>query len=72
MVCYAAPVIVYHGVLFFTTIGSEKHTMIHNHWLRIKHHESKPLAQHNTSLFTTTGLIIAHHDSQPLAQHNTP
>jgi hypothetical protein len=28
--------------------------MIHNHWLRITHHDSQPLAQHNTPSFTTT------------------
>jgi hypothetical protein len=57
--------------------------MINNHWISITHHDSKPLAQHNTPWITTTGsvkhtMIInhwlskTHHDSQPLAQHSTP
>jgi hypothetical protein len=29
--------------------------MINNHWLSITHHDSQPLAQHSTPLFTTTG-----------------
>jgi hypothetical protein len=29
--------------------------MIHNHCLRITHHDSQPLAQHNTPQCTTTG-----------------
>jgi len=56
--------------------------MIHNHWLSITHHDTQPLAQHNTPQFTTTGsakltmihnhwLSIAHHDSQLLSQYNT-
>jgi hypothetical protein len=31
--------------------------MIHNHWLSITPHESQPLAQHYTPLFTTTGSV---------------
>jgi hypothetical protein len=29
--------------------------MIHNHWLIIAHHDSQPLARHNTPWFTSTG-----------------
>jgi hypothetical protein len=57
--------------------------MIHNHWLSIAHHDSQPLAQHNSPWRTTFGTawqtmihnhwhIITHNDSQPLAQHSTP
>jgi hypothetical protein len=38
----------------FTTNGSGKHTVVHNHWLRIAQHESKPLPQQNTPLFIIT------------------
>jgi hypothetical protein len=41
-----------------------------NH-LSIAHHESQPIAQHNT-LNNNHWLSIAQHDSQPLAQHNSP
>jgi hypothetical protein len=67
MVCYSGPVVVNNGV--FTTTRSF-----------ITHHDSQPLAQHNTPWFTTTGsalhtmisnhwLIIAPHNSQPLAHY---
>jgi hypothetical protein len=57
--------------------------MIYNHWLRITHHDSQPLAQNNTPSVTTTGsasltiihnhwLRVTQHDSQPLAKNNTP
>jgi hypothetical protein len=39
----------------FTTTGSAKLTMIHNHWLSIAHNMSQPLAQDNSQWFTTTG-----------------
>jgi hypothetical protein len=45
--------------------------MIHNHWLNIKHHDSQPLAQHN-SLWLNHLHSITHNQSQSLAQHYTP
>jgi hypothetical protein len=43
ILCYAEPVVVNHDVLFCAS-GCEswcvKHTMIHNHWLSITHHDS--------------------------------
>jgi hypothetical protein len=70
VVCYAEPVVVYHGVLFlasdcesccvflsqrFTNTGSKYHTIIHNQWLSITHHDSHPLAHNSTPWFTTPG-----------------
>jgi hypothetical protein len=72
MVCYAEPVDVNHGVLFwasgcpqhnspwFTTTVSAYHIIIHNHWLSITQHDSQPLAQHDNPW------------SQPLPHHSTP
>jgi hypothetical protein len=71
---------------------SAQYNMISYHWLSItqydsqsltQHHDSQPLAMHNSPWFTTFGtasqsmihshwLIISHHDSQPLVQHYTP
>jgi hypothetical protein len=64
MVSYADPVVANHCVLcwatlaqhsspWFTTTSSAYHTMIHNHWLSIAHHDSQPLAQISTPWFTT-------------------
>jgi hypothetical protein len=39
--------------------------MIHNQWLSIAHHESQPIAQHNT-LNNNHWHSINEHDSQPL------
>jgi hypothetical protein len=74
MVYYSEPDVVIQDVLFithhnsqqlahhsspwFTTTGSAKCTMIHNHWLIIAHHDSQPLAQHNIPWFTTTGSAL--------------
>jgi hypothetical protein len=40
VLCYTEPVVVNHGVLL---------TIVHNHWYSISHHDSQPLAQHNTT-----------------------
>jgi hypothetical protein len=95
MVCYAELVVVNHGVLCWASGGEswcvmlsqrlwiKVHTKTHNHWLSIAHHDSQPLAQHNTPWFTTTSTAlhtmihnhwfsITHHSSQPLAQYITP
>jgi hypothetical protein len=47
--CYSEPVVENHGVF-----GSELHIMTHNHWFRITHHDSQPLAQHSKPWFKTT------------------
>jgi hypothetical protein len=41
--------------------------MINNHWISLKHHDSQPLPQHNTTWFPTTN--IAQNDSQPPAHY---
>jgi hypothetical protein len=61
MVNYAEPVQVNHGVLCWAsgsaTTGSVWHTMIHRHWLTIRHHDSQPLAQYCTPWYPTTGWL---------------
>jgi hypothetical protein len=54
---YAKPVIVTHHdshSLPQQTTCSALHTMIHNHWFSITHHNSQPLAQYITLWLTTT------------------
>jgi hypothetical protein len=67
MGCYAEPVVMYHGVLCWASrceswcviliqwLWIMVCTMFHNHLLIMTHHDSQPLAQHNTAWFTTTG-----------------
>jgi hypothetical protein len=56
--------------------------MSQNHWLSETHHDSKPLAQHNSQRITTNGsakhqmidnhcLSIPYGDLQQLDPHNT-
>jgi uncharacterized membrane protein len=45
---------------WFTTTGTEYHTMIHHHWHSITHHDLQYLAQHCIPWFIS------------LAEHNTP
>jgi hypothetical protein len=37
----------HHSIQWFTTSGSELHTMTHKHWLRITHHVSKVVVNHD-------------------------
>ena len=84
-----------HWLISFITNGSARHTITKTQSAQynttyftpvrfsIAHMNSKPLAQHNTPWFTTTGsayhtiihnhwFSITHHDYQPLVQHDTP
>jgi hypothetical protein len=95
-VCYPEPGVVNHGELWCAS-GYESWCIMLSQWLCIMvcyaepvivristaKHNSQPLTQHHTSLFTTTGTVkltmihihwlsITHHDWQPLAQYNTP
>jgi hypothetical protein len=54
----------YYNTPWFTTTGSTLHTMTHNYWLSITHHDSQPLAQHYTPSITTT--CSALHTIEPI------
>jgi hypothetical protein len=53
MVCFTEPV----NTPWLITTGSVNHTMIHNHWLSIAHHDSQPLARNTMPRFTTFGSV---------------
>jgi hypothetical protein len=73
LVCYAEPVVVYHGELCWVS-GCES-------WCAMRYHDSQLLDQYNTPWFATIGsayltmihnhwISITHHDSHPLAHYH--
>jgi hypothetical protein len=80
MVCYAEPVVMYHGVWCWAS-GCVSWCVMLSQWLwivvcyfewfSIAHHDSQPLVHSSLTMIHNHLLSLTHHDSQPLAQHTT-